>query len=224
VLLRAATQEGKPVEVEVRYSALEAIATLADNCGPEVLAGDEPRQQQVLEVLLAASEAQDLSGEPLAPIGQDGERTLYRPHAELRAVAAYALGVVGGERAEKRLQAMLHDTYPNARYNAATGLARAGDPQCERVLKEMLDPENEVALRDERYADDQARKRTTVLLNGIKGTLLYAERNPSGDLSRLKQSLTAIANSPLTNVQIDRNKVKRAAREALERIDGNPTR
>ena len=218
VLLRAATQEGKPEEVEVRYSALEGIATLADNCGPEMLAEDEPRRQQVLEVLLAASEAQDASSGPPPPADKEGKRTLYRPHAELRAVAAYALGVIGGERAEKRLQAMLHDSYPNARYNAATGLARAGDPQCERVLKEMLDPENEVALRDERYADDQARKRTTVLLNGIKGTLLYAERNPGGDLSRLKQSLTAIANSPLTNVQIDRNKIKRAASEALERL------
>ncbi len=224
VLLRAATQEGKPVEVEVRYSALEAIATLADNCGPAMLDDDEPRQQRVLEVLLAASEEQDASTDPLPPADKEGKRTLYRPHAELRAVAAYALGVVGGERAEKRLQAMLHDTYPNARYNAATGLARVGDPQCERVLKEMLDPDNEVAIRDERYEDDRARKRTTVLLNGIKGTLLYAERNPAADLSRLKQSLTAIANSPLANVQIDRNKVKRAAREALERLDSSPKR
>lgn len=220
VLLRAATQEGKPVEVEVRYSAIEAIATLADNCGPALWAGDDKKQERILEVLLAASEVQDSGDDAAAPPikDKDGKRTLYRPHAELRAVAAYALGVVGGESATKRLEAMLHDPYPNARYNAATGLARAGDVQCERVLKEMLDPTNEVAVRDERYADDQARKRTTVLLNGIKGTLRLHEANPQADLTRLKESLQQLSQAPLENVLIDRNKVKRAAAEALERL------
>ena len=226
VLLRAATQEGKPVEIEVRYSAIEAIATLADNCGPEFV--DDPAlPKKVLPVLLAASEAQE-SGEEIAaapPVPEkDGKRTIYRPHAELRAVAAYALGVVGGEEATNRLKAMLYDTYPNARYNAATGLARAGDAECERVLKEMLDPENEVAIRDERYKDDQARKRTTVLLNGVKGTLILAERNPQADLSRLKESLVRLSKSPLENIQIERNKVKRAASEALERLDPSAKR
>jgi hypothetical protein len=218
VLLRAASEERDPVEVEVRYSALEAIATLADNCGPQALQDDE----QVLAALLAAAEATDATSAPPPAPNKDGSPVLYRPHSELRAVAAYALGVLGGDRAQAKLTGMLDDPYPNARYNAATGLARAGDAACERILKEMLDPDNDVAVRDEKYKDNQARKRTTVLLNGIKGTLLLAETNPRADLSRLKASLTAIVNSPLENVPIEPNKIKRAAAEALQRLEKEP--
>src|SRR5438105_7584223 len=39
VLLQAAKQENDPVEVQVRFSALEAISTLADNCGPQMIGG-----------------------------------------------------------------------------------------------------------------------------------------------------------------------------------------
>jgi len=215
VLVRAASEQRDPVEVEVRYSALEAIATLADNCGPATFENDE----RVMNVIFVAADAEDSTSAPEPPPNEDGSPTLYRPHAELRAVAAYALGVIGGEKAIEKLKAMLHDAYPNARYNAATGLARAGDADCERVLREMLDPNNDVAVRDEKYKDNQARKRTTVLLNGVKGTLILAERNPKADLSRLKDSLHKLTQSPLENVLIERNKVKRAAAEALERLE-----
>jgi HEAT repeat protein len=215
VLLRAASEQRDPVEVEVRYAGLEAIATLADNCGPATFENDD----RVLNVVFAAADAEDATSAPAPPPNEDGSPTLYRPHAELRAVAAYALGVIGGERCHEKLKVMLHDPYPNARYNAATGLARVGDAECERILKEMLDPDNEVAVRDEKYKDNQELKRKTVLLNGIKGTLLLAERNPEADLARLKDSLHQLTQSPLTNVLIDRNKVKRAAAEALERLE-----
>jgi HEAT repeat protein len=137
----------------------------------------------------------------------------------LRAVAAFALGVVGGDEAEERLRRMLHDPYPNARYNAATGLARVGDDQCAAVLREMLDPENPQAIKDERFPNDQARKRTTVLLNGIKAALQLAETNRGADLTQVKESLKTLAGSPLENVPIDRNKVKSAAAEVLRMID-----
>jgi hypothetical protein len=114
---------------------------------------------------------------------------------------------------------MLHDAYPNARYNAATGLARAGDIECEGVLREMLDPENIAALRDERYANDRARKLTTVLLNGVKATLTLADANPDADLSRLKESLQSLAKSPLELVLIDKSKVRNAAIEALRLLE-----
>jgi hypothetical protein len=215
VLITAAQQERDLIEVEVRYSALEAISTLAKNCGSEIVT----KNQKALEAILEASRAQDDASESAAPAAEGMERPLYRPHAELRAVAAFALGVIGGEEPRTRLRLMLHDGYPNARYNAATGLARWGDVACEPVLKEMLDPANDAAIRDERYPNDQARKRTTVLLNGIKATLTLAKANPQADLSRLKQSLEQLANSPLENVLIDRYKVKSAALEAIRLID-----
>jgi hypothetical protein len=215
VLIRAAKQEDDPVEVQVRFSALEAISTLADNCGAEKIRGDEAAMQTILE---ASRVADDTAPPPPPP--KDGEPTLYRPHAELRAVAAYALGVVGGDEAIQRLEQMLHDTYPNARFNAATGLARRGNAKCERVLREMLDPANPLAIKDEINPNDQARKRVTVLLNGISATVHLAESNPAADLSALKKSIEKLASGPLDEVTVDRNKVKNAATEALRLMSG----
>jgi HEAT repeat protein len=214
VLVRAATEEREAVEIEVRYAALEAIATLAHHAGSEKVA----ENREAMDAVLAASREQD-DASAEGPLMKDGTPTIFRPKAELRAVAAYALGVIGGEEAEERLRRMLHDGYPNARYNAATGLARVGDAECAGVLREMLDPENPQAIQDERFANDQARKRTNVLLNGIKAALQLAEVNPGADLSRVKEALKSLAEAPLENVMIDRNKVKSAAGEVLRLID-----
>jgi HEAT repeat protein len=213
VLLRAAQQEIDPVEVQVRFAAIEAISTLADNCGPHVLQANS----EVIDGLLAASRVPDDSSSPPPP-ADGGEISLYRPHAELRAVAAYALGVVGGDQAQERLELMLHDTYPNARYNAATGLARSGNEKCIAVLREMLDPTNTLAVKDEVNPNDQARKRTTVLLNGIKATLHLANAKGPVDLSPLVAALERLVNSPLDTVTVERSKVKAAATEALRLI------
>jgi hypothetical protein len=214
VLLKAAEQERDPVEVEVRYSALEAIATLAHNCGPEVLQSDK----QVMQVVLAASRAQD-DGTAPPPAAEDGSPVLYRPHAELRAVSAYTLGVIGGDEALNRLKIMLNDSYANARYNAATGLARQGDPACEKVLKEMLDPDNDAAVRDEKYDREKDRKRATVLMNGIKAALTLADANPQADMTQLKQSLDSLSKSKLEKVQTDRTRIQTTALEALRLIE-----
>jgi HEAT repeat protein len=211
VLLRAAKEERNPPENDVRYAALEAIATLAHNMGPESFA---EQNRDALEAVLTASHEQDDSAAE-APLRKDGTPTIFRPKAELRAVAAYTLGVIGGEEANERLRRMLHDPYPNARYNAATGLARVGGAECIGVLREMLDPENEQAIKDERNPNDQARKRTTVLLNGIKAALHLAEVNPRADLAAVRESLKKLSESPLENVPLDRNKVKSAAVEVL---------
>lgn len=217
VLLKAATQEQDPVEVQVRFAAIEAIATLADNCGAKVFQDDA----EVMNLLVAATNEPDDSAPPPTPSKKD-EPTLYRPHAEVRGVAAYALGVIGGDQANERLKQMLHDTYPNARYNAATGLARQGNEQCVGVLREMLDPDNPLAFKDELNPNDQERKRTTVLLNGIKGTLSLAKANPAADISRLNEALDHLITDPLEKVLIERGKVKSAATEAKAIMQSKP--
>jgi HEAT repeat protein len=171
-----------------------------------------------MSVLVEASRVPDDNAPPPRS-ADDGEIPLYRPHAELRAVAAYALGVIGGDEAIARLESMLHDAYPNARYNAATGLARAGNEKCVRVLREMLDPDNELAVKDEINPNDQARKRTTVLLNGVKGSLHLAQANPDADLAPLRQAIENLAKSPLDGVLVERSKVKAAATETLQLFD-----
>lgn len=214
VLMQATQQENSPQEIEVRYSALEAIATLAHNLGPQSLQANQPLKKLLLECSRAADD-------PSAPptLTKDGQTTAYRPHAELRAVAAYALGVIGGAEAEARLKLMLHDSYANARYNAATGLARRGDAECLPVLKEMLDPDNDQAARDEGNPRDQDRKRATVLMNGVRAAVIFAEANPQSDLNLVRQSLTALSKSPLEKIQTDRSKIQSAALEALRMIE-----
>jgi len=205
VLLRAVKEEHDVQDVEVRLSALEAIASLASHCGQESLHTDD-----IYSAVIDASRSRD-----------EGENsgTAYQPHAELRAVAAYCLGVLGGEQAIERMKQMLNDPYPNTRYNAATGLARYGEPQCARVLREMLDAKNDLALRDEANPNDQARKRTTVLLNGIRATVQFAKANPAADVTPLKTALHELETSSLEDVKIDRSKIKSAATEALRRMD-----
>jgi hypothetical protein len=209
VLLVCASQERDLVEAEVRLAALEAIASLADNLGPEQIRS----QKDVLPTLLAASRASD-DDEP--PPSTGDEPAVYRPHAEVRAVAAYALGVVGGQEAEDRLAAMLTDTYPNARYNAATGLARLGDERCLGVLKEMLAPNNTLAARYERHAADQDRKRAAVILSGIQASLKLHEENPSADVSVLSAALEKLSAADLTHIKSDHVKLQSAAREARQ--------
>jgi HEAT repeat protein len=210
VLLEAAQQQRDPSEIQVRLSAIEAIAALADHCGPETM-----RMEEVLRVILDASRAQDDSAG-----SAKNDDAPYPPNAELRGAAAFALGVIGGQEAIERLSHMLHDVYANARYNAATGLARNGDVRCEPVIREMLDPANEQATRDEANPNNQARKRATVLLNGIKATLHLADANPAADLSELKKSLRSLAQSPLGDVIVDSDRVKAAATEALRILNG----
>ena len=213
VLMRAAKEERDPIEVQVRLAALEAITTLADNCGPESFQA----HAELMNVVLACSREPSDSGPP--PTTRNGEETTYRPHAEIRSVAAFALGVIGGNQATERLTQMLRDPYANARYNAATGLARRGDPACVRVLKEMLDPDNNQAARDESNDRDKDRKRATVLINGVRASLELAQANPQADLTEVKAALKALAESPLSQLQSDRSKIQNAAIEALRLIE-----
>jgi hypothetical protein len=210
VLMRAAKEERDPIEVQVRLAALEGMTTLADNCGPESFQSNADFMKLLLD---SSREPSDEVPPPVTT--SDGEPTAYRPHAEIRSVAAFALGVVGGEEATERLKQMLRDPYANARYNAATGLARRGDPACVRGLKEMLDPENNQSARDESNERDKDRKRATVLINGVRAALDYAEANPQADLSELKAALTALSKSALTRVKTDRIKIQGAAIEAV---------
>ena len=213
VLMRAAKEERDPVEVPVRLSALEGISSLADNCGPK----EFQENRELMTLLIECSREPDDSGPPVTT--KEGDPTTYRPHAEIRAVAAYTLGVIGGDEALARLKLQLNDAYSNARYNAATGLARHGDPACVRVLKEMLDPENERAAQDESYADDKDRKRATVLLNGIRAAVIFVEANPGANSTELKQSLERLTKADLASLKTDRGKIQSGAAEALRLIE-----
>jgi hypothetical protein len=211
LLARLANEERDPMEVEVRLAALEGLATLARNVGPEELRKDE----KVVQAVLEASRSVETNAVPQAA----DKESAYRPRAEVRAVAAFTLGVIGGDDAKKRLTIMLSDGYAAARYNAATGLCRQGDEAAVRVIKEMLSPKNPHADKDERYPADKDRKKVAVLVAGIQGSMTLAEENPEADMEPIIAALKELAASPLEQVKSDRSKVKNMAAEAYRRLE-----
>lgn len=221
LLAKIANQENDPMEVESRLMALEGLATLTKNVGPEAMRKNE----QVVQAVIEASRATESAASPQPKDDETG----YRPRGEVRAVAAFTLGVIGGEDAKKRLTSMLSDGYAAARYNAATGLSRQGDEAAVRVLKEMLSPDNPQAAKDERYEGDKDRKRVAVLVAGIQGAVMLTEKNPNADTEPIIAALKGLANSPLETtlpdgtkmptIKSDRTKVKNMAAEAYRRME-----
>jgi hypothetical protein len=174
VLLRASRLERSPAEIAVRRSAVEALAA-------HVAHGGTPdRDAALVETLLAT--ARESGGE----MGAQAQR------AELRASAAFALGVLGGEPPLTQLQFMLDDPHPNVRYNAATGLARHGHDAAVPVLLEMLDPGNSAALAGETSAAGRTWKQAVVLSNAIRAAQQWAERNPQADRRSLTAAIEAL--------------------------------
>ncbi len=126
-LVKAAQTERSPEEVDVRRSAVEAIALRASHFKTEGSTAGNVEHAKLLPTLLSASRD---------------------PNPRLREGAAYALGVVGGDEASGELQRLLGDSAANVRFNAATGLAREGNSAAIEVLLEMLDPDQPAAISE----------------------------------------------------------------------------
>jgi len=210
-LLDAAERDRSPEEVAVRLGALEGIAVLASTLGTESI----QQNDRAMNVLLECSRTTDDGLPPPEKVSPD-----FKPRSEVRVTAAFALGVVGGERANNRLAVMLDDPYPSARYNAATGLARQGDRRAVSVLLEMLDPTNELAAFDERSQRDNETGRITVIKNGIEAAAQLAKKSPDTDLASLHEALERIASEGSSNIKsaAARSALQMQAKEALSRI------
>jgi hypothetical protein len=170
VLVLAARTERDAAELDVRCSAVEAIAVLASNLGP----ADLEARTELTTVLLAAAEDS-------------------RPR--LRSTAAFALGVIGGSRPEARLEALLSDGSADVRYNAATGLARHGNAEAVEVLLEMLDPDGPAAMDTEEPEAGRNLRRAMILTNALRATRQLAAENPTLDVSPLVEAARRLAES-----------------------------
>jgi hypothetical protein len=198
-LLRAARTERQLEEAEVRLGALQSLAVYISTNQAEAL-------QQHAELNQTLQEISRERGS-----GVEEQRT----RAELRSHAAFALGVLGGLEALDRLASMLSDAYSNARYNAATGLCRHGDPRAMPVLLEMLDPNNAEAVRDETEDEAKPWKRLVVIQNGLRAAGQMVEENREGDMAELAGALDQIIQSDLA--QFDRD-VRRGIRISAEEV------
>jgi len=199
-LVKAATTERDAAELDVRRTALEAIAVFANKNGSEPVIAD----QACMEALKKASRERTQV---------DAEK---QARADLRSTAAYVLGVLGGPEALDRLVILLDDPYPNARYNAATGLCRHGDLRAIPVLLEMLDPDNQESGRGEASESGKAYKRLSVINNGIRAASQLIQPHAAQDVQPVADALQGIVDSDLSsfNVRAARE-IRRNAKEVL---------
>lgn len=178
VLLDVASSD---VDETVRGHAINAIAVLAEEfrtADPPRPLGDEP----FVETLIAlANDESDM----------------------VRSQTAYALGVItlapgADPRLTEELEKLAEDLYPDARYNAATGLARRGSLLAVAPLAEMLDLESlTTSIQGEVRPDMQTRKRNTIIKNALEAVLMIKEKNPAADLAQLRTAIEKfIAEAP----------------------------
>ena len=200
-LIRAAETQVDPKETGVRRAALQSLGVLA---GKKSVGAENIRSSEgVYEALKSASE-QFGAGASVEEIRENGL---------VRSTAAYVLGLVGGEQATEKLVELLDDPYPDARYNAATGLARHGDKRAEERLLEMLELNNDAAVKYEVEAGEHKWKQALVMVNGLKATQQLIEANDSIDRTNLREAANKLINANVVK------EVKVRARETVQAID-----
>jgi HEAT repeat protein len=172
-LLNAAQQTDNSNDLVIALTAVEAVAVLMSNLDESVRAENYDR---IVETLLAASNEQAVNPDYALLVNQ------------LRSAAGFALGVAGGEKAIQRLVSMLDDAHPNARFNAAMGLARYGKLESTAVLLEMLDPEHQ-AITSGEPEGSHAFKRSVVITNAIRAVVSLSEFHQVAELSDLVNAI-----------------------------------
>lgn len=192
-LMDAARLERSDLEKDVRLAALEAAAELIDNVRK---GGGKVDEDQLLPTLTACAQEQ---GNPA-----------------VKSRAAYALGVLGGDAALAQLRKMLADGYPDARFNAATGLARNGydGGDCLEVLAEMLDPAQTEAMQAETWEQAREAKRSLVHTSGLQAVHELLRRGSQADLQKVIQAVRKLRGTP----QLD-ELVRLRATEVLNEVD-----
>ncbi len=191
VLLEAATTVRSEDEADVRRAALEGIAVLANNVGPED--SHFADNAELEEVLIEAASDSD-------------PRT--------RSVAAVGLGVVGTPAMLEKLEFMLGDANPDVRYNAATRLAQRGDPVATDVLVEMLDPEETAGVEAEKQEEMRPFKRALIMVNALRAVEQLAAQNDEADLDELQEAVDKLlASNPDSGIRLEAKDVRRRLAE-----------
>ena len=194
VLLQAAKKQHSDDDIDVRIAALQAIAILAENV--RRVQKVELKSDDLLPALLETSQAQS---------------------GRIRQAAALPLGVIGGEQALHRLEEMTADTYADARFCAATGLAAHGSTSGQDVLLEMLDPKSEAGVALEKLPDQKEDKRWNMYAAALRAVSELTEKNPTADLDPYIQAgdkLTAsLSGKNKTDVQHAVEHIKELAAE-----------
>lgn len=179
VLLKAATTDRDPREVMVRRGAIQAIAVRAfqrAELEPSQLLEDPKIESTLLG--LAADE-----------------------NELIRSETAYALGQIASPAALDRLETLVEDPYPDARYNAAVALAQHGRAAATTTLAEMLDPEEMTSVEQEADKSAQSFKRALVMTNALTAVEELAKENPDADFSEIIEVLERVTDADTSELE-----------------------
>jgi HEAT repeat protein len=172
-LVKAAETNRDPREQIVRDGAVQAIATRAYN----------------LQQLNPPERLSDPNLEPaLIRLSSDEEPVI-------RSRTAIALGKIGTPTALERLETMIGDPYPDARYHAAMELALHGNAKAVETLAEMLELSDLASAQEETDEASRQFKRDVIVSNAIHGVRELARLNPNADLSAVVAALTRITSA-----------------------------
>jgi hypothetical protein len=188
-LLKAATTQRADAEMDVRRAAVQGLASLAANLkaaqsltstnGQEANGRSGWRNADLLATLVATSKSDN---------------------DNLRAESAFALGVIAEQpQAAARLEQMLDDPHPDARFNAATGLARRGVAEVLPVLLEMLGNDQTLATQEER-PENRQEKQALVNVNGLRALAQLADANSTVDLHAAEAAVQQLADSKIPEI------------------------
>ncbi|MEX2141657.1 MAG: HEAT repeat domain-containing protein [Pirellulales bacterium] len=160
LVLAIETEERTDLKPSLRTAATRAVAVLSSNLRRET--GRAITDPDAVAAVIDASRTDD---------------------SLLRTTAAFALGEIGGDAAQQRLRTLLDDVaHPYARYNAATALARRGEPAVIEVVVEMLATHEPPETSEKDTAEEQAAQRTRLVIHGLQAASELAAANSNVDL------------------------------------------
>jgi hypothetical protein len=190
--VEAETADGRPAD---------PIGTLARALGPK-----QPTEVRQAAAVSLAEQAARLKGEIQDP---GAVRALDQACAdgppELRRRATFALGFFGGEPAAEALRRRLGQDEEDrfVRYNAATALARRGDPAALDVAREMLSPRDLEQVVPLESTLEKQQKIEMIELEALRA-LDHSVRQGHPDLARqLRPAVVALTNSGLVSVRTE---------------------
>ena len=200
-LLKAASTQRADAEMDVRRAAVHGLASLASNLKA---ANPDWKNAELLATLIEASKSDN---------------------DNLRAESAFALGVIADDsQAAARLEQMLDDPQPDARFNAATGLARRGDAAALPVLLEMVGSDQTLATAEER-PEYRQEKQAMVNVNGLRGIAQLADANSTVDLHGAEAPVQQLADSKIHEIRDNavavREKLSRRKSSSDAKSDSN---
>ena len=154
------SEERSDLKPSLRTAATRAVAVLSNNLRRET--GRSITNPDAVAAVIEASRTDD---------------------SLLRTTAAFALGEIGGSAAQQRLRTLLDDfAHPYARYNAATALARQGEPAVIEAIVELLETQQPPETSDEDTPDEQTAQRTRLVIHGLQAASDLAAANPQVDV------------------------------------------